>query len=72
MTKFDYEGFLTEYEALVTKYGIIIDGCGCCGSPYVCSLKDRVNQFGEVFSSVEQQRRENLEHLRSTVGVPDE
>lgn len=27
--------FLEELTALTKKYGIYIDGCGCCGSPYL-------------------------------------
>ena len=27
--------YLKEYENLCKKYKLIIDGCGCCGSPFV-------------------------------------
>lgn len=33
--KIDLQGFLTELGELSKKYGIIIGGCGCCGSPYL-------------------------------------
>ena len=36
--------FLTELSALTKKYGIRIDGCGCCGSPW---LEDDHRQYGE-------------------------
>lgn len=29
------EAFLEEYKALCIKYGIIIDACGCCESPWM-------------------------------------
>ncbi|GJM43472.1 MAG: hypothetical protein DHS20C21_03140 [Gemmatimonadota bacterium] len=31
----DQEKFLDELAALTIKYGIEIDGCGCCGSPFL-------------------------------------
>lgn len=31
----DLESFLKELSELTKKYNIKIDGCGCCGSPYV-------------------------------------
>lgn len=32
--------FLKELAELSQKYDIYIAGCGCCGSPYLYSLKD--------------------------------
>ncbi len=32
--------FLEELTALSRKHGIKIDGCGCCGSPYLSDLDD--------------------------------
>lgn len=29
------EAFLRELTELSNKYGIMIDGCGCCGSPWI-------------------------------------
>lgn len=29
------EDFLKELAKLTDKYGVEIDGCGCCGSPYL-------------------------------------
>lgn len=31
------EGFLREYHALCERYKLKVDGCGCCGSPYVAN-----------------------------------
>ena len=39
------EVFLLEYEALCRKHGIALDGCGCCGSPYLVDIED-----GEILS----------------------
>lgn len=33
--KIDLQGFLTELGELSKRYGIVIGGCGCCGSPYL-------------------------------------
>lgn len=33
--------FRIEYEALCRKYGMIIDSCGCCNSPFTTDLKGR-------------------------------
>jgi hypothetical protein len=29
------KGFLAEYKALCQRYGLCVDACGCCGSPYL-------------------------------------
>lgn len=31
----ELKAFLEEYETLCQKYRFSIEGCGCCGSPYV-------------------------------------
>lgn len=33
--KKDVEGFLEKLNELTLSYGIVIGGCGCCGSPYL-------------------------------------
>lgn len=33
--RIDLQGFLTELGELSKRYGIVIGGCGCCGSPYL-------------------------------------
>lgn len=32
--------FLTELTKLTDKYGFEIGGCGCCGSPWLTSIRD--------------------------------
>jgi hypothetical protein len=32
--------FLKELKALYEKYGMIVDACGCCGSPYITNTID--------------------------------
>lgn len=35
MNKDDANSFLFELAELTRKYGIVIGGCGCCGSPFL-------------------------------------
>ena len=35
ITQEQTEAFLVELAALTLKHGIQIDGCGCCGSPFL-------------------------------------
>jgi hypothetical protein len=38
--------FLVELSALSQKYGIMIEGCGCCGSPALLEIKpEALNDF---------------------------
>ena len=37
------EAFLKELTELTEKHGIVIGGCGCCGSPYLLTLKERLS-----------------------------
>ena len=32
--------FIKDYEKLCNKYGILISGCGCMGSPYLKVIED--------------------------------
>ena len=34
------EEFLREYEKLCKKYKMGLEGCGCCGSPYLNTIYD--------------------------------
>lgn len=41
--------FLTELTVLSNKYGIKIEGCGCCGSPALTPIKsEAMNNCYEV------------------------
>lgn len=33
--------FLREYEELCLRHGLMISGCGCCGSPFVDLINPR-------------------------------
>lgn len=42
--------FLRELTALTQKHGLKIGGCGECGSPWVCDIKDRgPNQIEHLY-----------------------
>ena len=40
ISRFELDKFLAELTELTKKYGITIDGCGCCGSPWCSRLED--------------------------------
>ena len=35
INKENLDKFLKELSELSNKYGLVIDGCGCCGSPWI-------------------------------------
>jgi hypothetical protein len=43
--KDDVTAFLADLSALTLKHGIKIDGCGCCGSPYLSDLTQEEKDF---------------------------
>ena len=47
--------FLAGLTELTLKTGVVIDGCGCCGSPYLLSNAEdlaRGNRYGYVRGQV--------------------
>lgn len=42
--KIDLQGFLTELTELSNRYGIVIGGCGCCGSPYLDYIEETLKE----------------------------
>lgn len=44
------DAFLKELTELTQKHGLKIGGCGDCGSPWVCDLKERgSNQIDHLY-----------------------
>lgn len=43
--KRDYINFMNEVAVVCKKYGIGINGCGCCGSPYLVANGECVDNF---------------------------
>jgi len=41
------EAFIEELEIISRKYKIIVDGCVCCGSPYLTDLIKRTDEEAE-------------------------
>jgi hypothetical protein len=37
------QAFLEELTALTRKHGLVIGGCGCCGSPFLEDIGDEVS-----------------------------
>jgi hypothetical protein len=50
--------FLREYEALCQKYGLFVEACGCCDSPW-------------IEEADEGERAEHIAHLREQAGLDD-
>lgn len=36
----EHKAFLDDLAAVCEKHGMVIGGCGCCGSPWVCDAPD--------------------------------
>ena len=51
--------FLKEYYRICKKYNIIVNGCGCCSSPFITDVKYKFD--------VEDEIRWQIEHLVSTL-----
>lgn len=48
--KIDLQGFLTELGELSKRYGIVIGGCGCCGSPYLEYMNENMKEIATDLS----------------------
>ena len=53
VTRSDMNKFLEELSELTKKYNISIDGCGCCGSPYLTRLEDGALIGNDLYWNVE-------------------
>ncbi len=40
--------FVDELEELSKKHNVAVDGCGCCGSPYVLRKSGKFMRYGQV------------------------
>ena len=56
MTRSELNKFLEELTELTKKYGIQVNGCGCCGSPYLETLKGSANIGEDLHWDVEEER----------------
>lgn len=50
------EQFMNELSLLTQKYGIAIDGCGCCGSPYVYDMATKETLVEAIYYDEEKQQ----------------
>jgi len=54
MKRDDIKAFLYEYRAVCEKYGVYIQACGCCDSPF---LSDLSSEYAEGIDEI-------IRHLR--------
>ncbi len=54
------EQFLVEYEELCLKFGLVVDSCGCCDSPWVKKPDPNNSGPGSGHGTI----KEHLEHLK--------
>lgn len=50
LTEDQLEAFRDDLTALTKKHGIVIGGCGCCGSPFMYPLSEANNMTGHYTS----------------------
>ncbi len=60
--------FLKEYEKLVRKHNLIIDGCGCCDNPWV-SNTERHRLKSDKFKDVIEQHVSHLIEVVEKEGI---
>jgi len=54
-----FRRFLEEYEQLCRKYGVIVDACGCCDSPWLRKVDSEEIEW-------------HIDHLKSEAGLKEE
>ena len=56
--------FLADLTVLTQKYGIEIDGCGCCGSPYLWATDEAGSYEITPFNARDGKTWSDLEYVR--------
>ncbi len=62
--------FLADLTALTQKHGIEIDGCGCCGSPYLWATDEPGSYEITPSNVVDDRTWSNLEYVRPEDAQP--
>ena len=62
--------FLADLAALTQKHGIEIDGCGCCGSPYLWAT-DEAGAYSITEINTQDDKWCNLEYARLQEALDD-
>ena len=63
ITRSQMNKFLEELSELTKKYNISINGCGCCGSPYLTSLENEAGIGDDLYWNIETNSYEVDSHL---------
>lgn len=56
--------FLADLTALTQKHGIEIDGCGCCGSPYLWATDELGEYYIRGYNREDDRTWNSLEYVR--------
>lgn len=72
--------FILELEALTRKHGISVDGCGCCGSPFLSTvdnpsckesgysvIKDTFEELGWLAPPTDNTSRDFYDSMKHTI-----
>jgi len=65
-TYHNIDEFFTKLKDLFMEHHLVIDGCGCCDSPYIKTIKELRECKGNEEKDVEQIVQEKIDHLEYT------